>query len=236
MSVTPEAAEADAQTETETEAAEEAETGAAAHVADGRQPAAFAFPSTIRGVNHTYKPDHLQEDDDVNAPKMAILPDGRHVGRVVVQGVLRSVEDVSSEGNEPYLKAEVYAGGESVSVMAGQYQPDVKAELMALDEDRNLSINPVMVSVTGKINTYTYDDTDDTYANIRPESISTISPDTYDEWEERALRATVESTAETVADSKSDSPKPSTMAWTVHNGSDQATDIATELSENILPW
>lgn len=219
---------------TTVEAEAEAQTQNNSETTQSRQPAIYALPSTIRGVNHTFPDPTVDEDSDLNAPNIALLPDGRRAGRVVVAGVLRSVEDVSSAGKQPYLKARISAGGADTFVMAGQYQPDVRAQLMKFDEEHDLSIEPVFVSVSGKIRTYSPDDTDATYANIRPEMLTEISMNAYTNWEKNAVDDAVEATLDLQARLNSGSNDEDLMLWRSQHSEEQLESIAADINEGVL--
>lgn len=209
--------EADAQTQTESQS-------------QSRLPSVFVLGSTVRSVRHTYT-DESKGNGDRN-PRMAVLPDGRHAGRVYTAGVLVNVEDVSNESDEPYLKAEIIAGDERILVMAGQYQREARATLQQLNENNNLSIEPVTVGVTGKIRTYKNDGT--VYANIRPDSLTEISQESYNNFCEQAADDTAEASADILDRAESGDDSTEMMVWNTNHDTDEVKRILENIDNNVL--
>jgi RPA family protein len=113
-----------------------------------------------------------EEEGDM-APNYALLPTGAKANRVLVVGTLTETEDIGEDAE--YWRGHVVdPSGEKFFTYAGQYQPEAAATLRELE-------TPAYVAIVGKPRTFT-DDDGDTYASIRPESITVVSEEIRDRW------------------------------------------------------
>lgn len=127
-----------------------------------RQPTHLVTGAELNSMVYQFTPD----DDRDNAPNLFLSPTGMAANRVAIAGVLLKAVDVGQD--DPYLKATVVTpDGETVSIFAGQYEPDALGLLQQVD-------CPTRVVVIGKPNTYTdTDDPDEMIVSVTPESIIT---------------------------------------------------------------
>jgi hypothetical protein len=119
-------------------------------------------------------------------------------------GTLIVTDDVSRDGNDPYMKAEIVGPTGTSYVYAGRYQVDAKAFIQ--DDD-----TPAYVAATGKPKTFETDD-GDTLVRVAPERLSTVASEDRDRWVVDAARHThrrlAPAQAGDVTPSRSLSPPP----------------------------
>jgi len=141
-----------------------------------REVAVRAFAREFNDAGYTFK-----ESDDERAPVYMLLPTGTRANRVFVVGTLTETEDVGEDSE--YWRGRVVDPTGTFFVYAGQYQPDAAAFLREAEP-------PVYVAVVGKPRTYETDD--DTYASVRPESITAVDAATRDRWVAETAERTLE--------------------------------------------
>jgi RPA family protein len=140
-------------------------------------PSASILATELNRADGAVSGDPVQKKgDEEKSPKFITLASGAEVGRVLVAGALTDVRDVG-DGQE-YLQARVVtADGETAIAYAGQYDPDVKAALKAMEA-------PTFVAVIGKPRSYEDIDEDTGestfYTSIRPDMVQEIDEQTRD--------------------------------------------------------
>ena len=133
-----------------------------------REVARRVFADEFNDATHTFK-----ESNEERAPVYVLLPTGARANRIFIVGTLTETEDVG-EDSEYWQGRVVDPNGDPFFVYAGQYQPEAASMLRELEP-------PEYVAITGKPRTF---ETDDGTVNVsvRPESITTVGPDTRDRW------------------------------------------------------
>lgn len=121
------------------------------------------------------------ESDEDKAPVYQLMPTGQRANRVLVVGTYTETDDKTDD----YVRARVVDPTGTFMLFAGQYQRDAKAEIESLSP-------PTYVAIVGKPNVYTPDDEDQTYASLKPESITVIDEATRNKWVKQAANATIE--------------------------------------------
>ncbi|MCA1814245.1 MAG: hypothetical protein LC624_09905 [Halobacteriales archaeon] len=106
------------------------------------------------------------------APSFVVTPLGARVNRLLVMGVLTSLEKTGKEGD--MWKARISDPTGQFTLYAGQYQPEAAK---ALGELRP----PALVAVVGKSRTYN-PEPGVVLVSIRPERIATVSREERDHW------------------------------------------------------
>jgi len=135
---------------------------------NSRQTAKRVVPTELNS-SHSL----ITTSDEDRAPNFLVLPSGAGANRVMLAGVAMDVQDVSGEDSDnEYIRLECTdVTGTSFFSYAGQYQPEAKAQMKALDA-------PSYVSVIGKPRTFENDD-GQVRVSIRPESVKVIDEDEY---------------------------------------------------------
>lgn len=145
-----------------------------------QQPARRVLAAEFNEINTQVQED--TEDEDTNAPIHSLLPTGGSINRVLVQGTITEIEDVSN-GDDPYLRARVVDPTGTFFLYAGQYQPDAKATLQSLEA-------PAFVAVVGKVRSFETDDGDEMFS-LKPESITETTREARNRWTVQAAEATL---------------------------------------------
>jgi len=142
-----------------------------------RQPAKRVFAQDLNQATHSFtRPEDGEED---RAPNFSLLPSGEAANRVFVVGTLMETKDVGTDSE--YWRGTVMAASESVSVYAGEYQPEAMQLLSSTE-------TPCYVAVIGKIHSYETD-----YGinvSLQPEHISVVDEAVRDSWVAETLDAT----------------------------------------------
>lgn len=113
----------------------------------------------------------IQEQGE-RAPSFVVTPLGARVNRLLVMGVLTSLEKVGKDGD--MWKARISDPTGQFTLYAGQYQPEAAKALAELRP-------PTLVAVVGKSRTYN-PEPGVTLVSIRPERISGVSREERDHW------------------------------------------------------
>jgi RPA family protein len=107
------------------------------------QTPAEVLATEVKGVNNTFK-----NGDEEKSPRLAELPSGEAVGRILLAGAFTELRDVGTD--QEYLQARlVTADGEAIQVYAGKFGPT--GAMHSVEP-------PAYVGVVGKIRTYETDD------------------------------------------------------------------------------
>lgn len=137
-----------------------------------RQPAVRVLASELNAAHtrDTFQDEDEESGDDDRIPKFLVLPSGEGANRVMMTGTVTDLEDVGTDSE--YLRLAVTdVTGETFYAYAGQYAPDAKAKMKALDM-------PSLVSIVGKPSVYE-DDDGNVYVSVTPENIQAINHDEY---------------------------------------------------------
>ena len=144
------------------------------HSDTDKKTARRVFATEFNDGLHTFT-----ESDEDKAPVYQLLPTGQKANRVFVIGTYTETEDKT----ENYVRARVVDPTGTFMLYAGQYQRDAKASIEALEA-------PEYVAVVGKPNVYTPDDEDQTYASLKPESVTVVDEATRNRWVKQTAKAT----------------------------------------------
>jgi len=125
------------------------------------------------------------QKSDRFTPTYAFSPTGAKINRVFVCGTLTEVDDMETQ-NASFVKARLVDATGGISIMAGQYQPEVANMLRELADK-----TPVFVSVVGKPNLYRPSD-GGCYVSIRPEDIHVVTTQVVETWTAETAKRTLE--------------------------------------------
>lgn len=114
------------------------------------------------------------------APSHVVSPLGARVNRLLVLGVLTSLENVGKEGE--MWKARISDPTGQFTLYAGQYQPEAAKALAELRP-------PALIAVVGKSRTYT-PEPGVTLVSLRPEVVAEVSREERDHWTLETSRRT----------------------------------------------
>lgn len=106
------------------------------------------------------------------APSFVVTPLGARVNRMLIMGVLTSLENVGKDGE--MWKARISDPTGQFTLYAGQYQPEAAKALSELRP-------PALVAVVGKSRTYT-PEPGVTLVSVRPERVTEVSREERDHW------------------------------------------------------
>jgi RPA family protein len=137
-----------------------------------RQPAVRVLASELNAAHtrDTFQEEDKESGDDDRIPKFLVLPSGEGANRVMMTGIVTDLEDVGQDSE--YLRLAVTdVAGDTFYAYAGQYAPNAKAKMKALDM-------PSRVSIVGKPSVYE-DDDGNVYVSVTPESIQSIDESEY---------------------------------------------------------
>ncbi len=115
----------------------------------------------------------------------AFSPTGAKINRVFVCGALTEVDEMETQ-NASFVKARLVDATGGISIMAGQYQPEVANLLRELADK-----TPVFVSVVGKPNIYRPSD-GGCYVSIRPEDVNVVTAQVVETWTAETAKRTLE--------------------------------------------
>lgn len=115
---------------------------------------------------------HQVTEGGERAPTFVVTPLGARVNRMLVMGVLTSLENVGKEGE--MWKARISDPTGQFTLYAGEYQPEATKVLRELRP-------PCLVAVVGKSRTY-QPEPGVTLVSIRPERITEVSREERDHW------------------------------------------------------
>lgn len=133
-----------------------------------REVARRAFAAELTDAVHTYR----TEDDD-QAPIYALLPTGERANRVLIAGTLLATSEFSSDGGGSIWGMELK---DPTGEMTAYASPDSDASGRVPE----LS-TPEYVALTAKPRTHE-DETGTQSVGLRAETLSVITPETYDHW------------------------------------------------------
>jgi len=106
-----------------------------------------------------------------NGAKMFTTETLAKVNRVITVAALLSVEDKGE--STPFFVAKLADPTGSIQINAGQYQPEAAANLAHFEEKIASTGMPVMVSIMGKLSTFTTDD-GKTLTSIRADKVHEV--------------------------------------------------------------
>lgn len=115
---------------------------------------------------------HQVTEGGDRAPTFLITPLGARVNRLLVMGVLTSLENVGKDGE--MWKARISDPTGQFTLYAGQYQPEAAKALAELKP-------PCLVAVVGKSRTY-QPEPGVTLVSVRPERVTEVSREERDRW------------------------------------------------------
>ena len=141
-----------------------------------REPAVRAFTQELRGITESKR-----ADEGKYTPTFYPLPTGIDANRVLLMGVLIETEDIGSDS--PYMRARMTDPTGSITVYAGEYQPEAAAFLEEVE-------TPCYVAVVGKPKIYN-PESGGTVISITPESITKVESTQVDMWTQETVRATL---------------------------------------------
>lgn len=142
-----------------------------------REVAKRVFAREFNNGKHMFK-----ESDGEFAPQYQLLPTGEKANRVFFVGTVTEIDEV---GEDNTLRARIVDPTGTFVIYAGQYAPEPQTVLNDLTP-------PSYVAVTGKPRTFEGDESGETYATIRPETITVVTKDVRDQWVAETARRTLE--------------------------------------------
>ncbi len=119
------------------------------------------------------------------APSYCLSPTGAKINRVFICGALTEVDEIDTQ-NASFVKGRLVDPTGAITIMAGQYQPEVAATLRQLSDKI-----PVFAAVVGKLNIYKPQE-GGCYVSIRPEDLHIVTGETVDTWIGETAKCTVE--------------------------------------------
>lgn len=131
-----------------------------------REVAQRVFAAEYNDAKHTYK-----ESGD-RSPSFVVSPFGAKVNRILLVGVLTSVESAGQTAGN--YKAQVVDPTGTFYLWAGQFEPEAAAQLADIHP-------PQVVAVVGKSRARETD-TGATYVSVRPETIRVVDKKDRDAW------------------------------------------------------
>lgn len=146
------------------------------HSDTNQKTARRVFANEFNDGLHTFT-----ESDEDKAPVYQLLPTGQRANRVFAVGTYTETEDKTDN----YVRARVVDPTGTFMLYAGQYQIDAKAEIESLTP-------PTYVAIVGKPNVYTPDDEDQTYASLKPESITVVDEAVRNAWVKETASLTID--------------------------------------------
>jgi RPA family protein len=149
------------------------------------------------------------------APSFVVTPLGARVNRLLVMGVLTSLESVGKDGE--MWKARISDPTGQFTMYAGQYQPEAAKALAELRP-------PALVAVVGKSRTY-QPEPGVTLVSIRPERVTQVSREERDHWTLETVKRTRQRLEFTAAALDMEAPTPDALA---------AMGCPRDLAEGIL--
>jgi RPA family protein len=144
-----------------------------------REVAKRVFIEELKRSNHSFREG---EEQNQYAPSYLLTPTGAKCNRVFVVGTLIEKDNVGSETQ--YWKGRVVDPTGSISIYAGQYQPEAAQILADMDV-------PEFVAVVGKPNLFQTDD-GNIIISLRIESIQRVDKVTQNQWLLDTARRTLE--------------------------------------------
>jgi RPA family protein len=131
----------------------------------------------------------LEKKDDGKgdrfAPSYCLSPTGARINRVFMCGALTEVDENDTK-SASFVKGRLVDPTGAISIMAGQYQPEVAATLRQLSNKI-----PVFAAVVGKLNIYKPQD-GGCFVSIRPEDVHVVTREIVDTWIGETAKCTVE--------------------------------------------
>ena len=149
-----------------------------------RETAVRIFTHELSQTQLQYGKDESQKSDRFT-PTYAFSPTGAKINRVFVCGALTEVDEMETQ-NANFVKARLVDATGGISIMSGQYQPEVANTLRELADK-----TPVFVSVVGKPNIYRPSD-GGCYVSIRPEDIHVVTAEVVETWTAETAKRTLE--------------------------------------------
>lgn len=146
-----------------------------------REPAKRIFAEEFNSIE---KMTTIQHEGMDKKTKIAISPSGEHINRIFFVGAITEIEDIGNDS--PYLRGRVSDPTGTITIYAGQYQPEALASLSEIETDL-----PAFVALTGKANAYVPTDSPDkVIMSVRPEHIVVSDSETRDIWVAETLELT----------------------------------------------
>ncbi len=149
-----------------------------------REPAVRIFAQELSRIEIQLE---KKEDGkgDRFAPSYCLSPTGARINRVFMCGALTEVDEIDTQ-SASFVKGRLVDPTGAITIMAGQYQPEVAAILRQLSNKI-----PVFVAVVGKLNIYKPQD-GGCYVSIRPEDLLLVTREIADTWIGETAKCTVE--------------------------------------------
>jgi len=134
-----------------------------------REVAKRAFAEELKSSNYSFRDG---EEQNQYAPSYLLTPTGAKCNRVFMVGTLTEKDDIGSDTE--YWRGRLVDPTGSISIYAGQYQPEAAQILAAMEP-------PEFVAVVGKPNLYQTED-GNTIISLRAESIQRVNKATQNQW------------------------------------------------------
>jgi uncharacterized protein len=161
-----------------------------------REVAWRVFAGEYNQANH-----QVTEGGD-RAPSFVVTPLGGRVNRLLVMGVLTSLENIGKDGD--MWRARISDPTGQFVLYAGHYQPEAAKALAELRP-------PALVAVVGKSRTYN-PEPGVTLVSIRPERIATVTKEERDHWILETAKQTKQRLELVAAALDMDQPTPEAIA------------------------
>ncbi|KPQ43828.1 MAG: hypothetical protein MPEBLZ_01609 [Candidatus Methanoperedens nitroreducens] len=149
-----------------------------------REPAVRIFAQELSRIEM-----QLEKKDDGKGnrftPSYCLSPTGARINRVFICGALTEVDEIDTQ-NASFVKGRLVDPTGAITIMAGQYQPEVAATLRYLSDKI-----PVFAAVVGKLNIYKPQD-GGYYVSIRPEDLHVVTREIVDTWIGETAICTIE--------------------------------------------
>ena len=121
-------------------------------------------------------------EDREYSPTYLISEMGSKLSRVLIGGVLTSVENRGSEDDPFYLARMVDPNGDTYYLRAGQYNPEGAAALSRIEA-------PSHVIAVGRVRSYSPDDSDAVFVSVQPENLRKVSEQEVSVWAVKACNS-----------------------------------------------
>jgi RPA family protein len=149
-----------------------------------REPAVRIFAQELSQTSLSTGKDEGEKADRFT-PTYAFSPTGARINRAFLVGTLTEVEEMETS-NSTFIKGRLVDATGGISIMGGQYQPEVARALRELAGKL-----PVFVAVVGKPNIYKPKD-GGSYTSIRPEDIRVVDEKIVETWTAETAKRTLE--------------------------------------------
>ncbi len=149
-----------------------------------REPAVRIFAQELSRVEIQL----VKKEDakgDRFAPSYCLSPTGARINRVFICGALTEVDEIDTQ-NASFVKGRLVDPTGAITIMAGQYQPEVAAILRQLSDKI-----PLFAAVVGKLNIYKPQD-GGCYVSVRPEDLHVVTREIVDIWIGETAKCTIE--------------------------------------------